>query len=236
MILQFGRQKDQRKNQRETVGLDPQRIIQLFGLGRQLQLVLDAALGGRDDVDAENILERPARFHRIGELAHGLVETLAHAWRLRHRPHFRKRSRNSGFHVRIIDQVGHSRTDIAERRAAAFGQGMQHLVAAGFLLDAARDVFDGQHVAGHRRRGSSPGSEYRHHLGAQQLAAARVVMKLDSGRLAGRQALADDFLRMLDLVLFEDGENRTPEADQAPPETEVGPWAKALNCRRARLL
>ena len=65
MILQFGRQKHQRKDQRETIGLDPERIIQRFSLGRELQLFIDPALGCRNDVDTENILQRPAGFHRI---------------------------------------------------------------------------------------------------------------------------------------------------------------------------
>jgi hypothetical protein len=84
-----------------------------------------------------------------------------------------------GFHVRIIDQVGHCRPDIAERGPAAFGQRMQDLVAAGFLLDAARDVLDRQHVAGHRASPLLARSQYRNHLDAQQLAAAWVVMKFD---------------------------------------------------------
>jgi hypothetical protein len=148
VILQPGSEEDQREDQRKTVGLDPQRIVQPFGLGRQPQLVLDAALGGGDEsmprmsssgqrvfIESENsTMVWSRRWLMLGNLvADDAEEALAH---------FR-------LHVRVVDQVGHRRADIAERRPAAFGQRVQHLVAARLLLDAARDVLDGQHVAGH---------------------------------------------------------------------------------------
>ena len=77
VILQLRGETDQREDERETVGLDPQGIIHFFSLARQFELVIDTALGGSDDVDAENVFQRPARLDRIGKLAHGLVDDLA---------------------------------------------------------------------------------------------------------------------------------------------------------------
>ncbi len=94
---------------------------------------------------------------------------------------------------------------------------MQDLVTPGFQLDAAGDVLDGQHVAGHRSLTLlARCSKDRDHLDAQQLAATCRRDEIRNRRLAGGQALADHFLRMFDLALFEDRENRATKPDQRP--------------------
>ena len=107
-------------------------------------------------------------------------------------------------HIGVVDQIGDSRTDIAERRAAAFSQGMQHLIAAGFLLNTAGNIFNSQHVTRHRGVALRSGREDGDHLGPQQLAATGCRDEVGNSRLAGSQALPNDLLRMLNLVFFED--------------------------------
>jgi hypothetical protein len=148
MIDQAGGQEADREHQREALRSQPQPFVDLFGLARQFQPCLDAALGGGDDVDSQHVFERPAGFQRIGKLAHRLIETLTHAH------DFIADDADEAlaylrFHVRVVHQVADGHPDVGQAAPAAVGQRLQHLITAGFLLQAAGNVLHGEHVAAH---------------------------------------------------------------------------------------
>ena len=167
VILQAAGQEDQREDQRETVRLEPQAVVHFLGLDRQLEAFFNTPAGGGNNIDAENVLERPARLQRIRELAHRLVDRLAALGDLVV-DDVQETAALFRLHVRVVEQVGDRGADVGDRRTAALAQRMQRLVALFFFLDAARDVVDGQHVARHARlTGLADARHDRHHLDAQ---------------------------------------------------------------------
>ena len=60
---------DERLQQRVAVELQPELAVDVAGGGPALELRLDAARRGGDEVGAEHVLERPARLQRLGRLA-----------------------------------------------------------------------------------------------------------------------------------------------------------------------
>ena len=74
-------------------------------------------------------------------------------------------------HVGVVEHL-HRRLQVAQRRAAAFGEAVQQLVAGRFVLELARDVVEHQHEAVHRRIVRRGAAHRRHHR-AQQLPGRR---------------------------------------------------------------
>jgi hypothetical protein len=78
MVLQARGEKGDGLDQCEAVDPRPQAGILFLVLDRQMQLVLDAAGRGGQNIDCQHVLQRPARLQRIGKAVHGVVELAAH--------------------------------------------------------------------------------------------------------------------------------------------------------------
>ena len=117
-------------------------------------------------------------------------------------------------HIVVVEHLDGC-LQVAERRAAAFGQAVQKLIPRRFVGEVARDVVEHQHEpvqAGVQRRRDRA---HRRHLHAQQLPTARAGDELRRGVCgAALQALLHALQRVGDERAVEHGVDRAAQADQ----------------------
>jgi hypothetical protein len=106
---------------------------------------------GRRQVGAEHFVEGPARLEGIGKALAVSSSRPAHALHLV-ADHLQEAVLQLRIEVGILEHLG--RGAVGQGRAAALGEGMEHLVALRFGLEVAGDVVEHQHEARHRASAS----------------------------------------------------------------------------------
>ena len=199
--------------QREAVDLDPHRRVHVLELGGQAHLVLDPTLGRGDQVGAVHVVEGPARLEGVGEGVGGLLQPAAHGLHLV-ADHLQEAVFQLGLQVGVFEHLGRG-AQIGQRRAAALGDRMEQLVAAGLAFEIAGDVVQHQHEARHRAlRIALDGAHHRRHLHPQQLAGAGGGDEVGQRtRALAADALLDALQGMDDQVALEDQVDRAAQAD-----------------------
>ena len=173
LVTQPENEVGQALQQREAIHPHPQPLGHLLRLGRDADLLLDSPLRRLDEVDAEHVLQGPARLEGVGEFGHRAVQPLPHDAHLV--PDDADETVSLlGLHVRIIQQVLHRGADVRKGSSAALGERLQHLVALALHFEVTRDVVEDEHVAAEEglafRLSAYPlPAQHRCHLHANEL-------------------------------------------------------------------
>ena len=203
-------QRGQGLHQGEAVDLEPQCRVHTVAANLQHPQALDAPCDGRDQVRATHVFHGPAGFQATGCGQRQILDTftqrggfLAH--------HGQETFAHGVVQIRVGEHVDR-RLQVAQRAPAAFGHGVQQLVAQRLLFELARDVVQHQHEAAQHRNGVVV--QHGGHLDAQQLTVAGGGHELR--RRLGRaacHALADRVERVVDQLALEDAVDRAAQTD-----------------------
>ena len=144
---------------------EPQTSVDLCQADRHRPLRLHLAQGGFEQVSAEHVFHGPTGFEVGGGARFQIDQALAHSPGFLAN-HTQKTAAHGGLKIVKVQHI-QRRLHVRQRRSAALGQAVEHLVACRLALEIARDVLHHQHKAAERAVGLH--RVHRCHLYAQQL-------------------------------------------------------------------